>query len=110
MAWSADGNFSIAIRGNVGFHRCERVSHQRPSGPQEELTPHQGEVRICGVGRFARWQDRRSITSNQKGGYNNVGLLDIASKQDKWITDTQWEAQGGNFSPDGKTADVRGQC
>ncbi len=38
------------------------------------------------------------VTSNQKGGYQNVALLDVASKQLKWITDTQWEAQGGEFS------------
>ena len=43
------------------------------------------------------------VTSNQNGGYKNVALLDVASKQIKWITETQWDAHGGNFSPDGKT-------
>ena len=43
------------------------------------------------------------ITSNQKNGFNNVALLEVASKQLTWATDTQWDASAGNFSPDGKT-------
>ena len=42
------------------------------------------------------------ITSNADNGYENVGLLDIASKQIKWLTNDKWEIEGGEFSPDGK--------
>src|SRR6266851_4867813 len=42
------------------------------------------------------------ITSNEKGGYQNVGLLDIAGKKLAWVTETKWEAGSGDFSPDGK--------
>ncbi len=73
------------------------------SGQAEELTPHQGKVLFFPGGVFA---DGKTIlvTSNQKGGYQNVALLDVATKQLKWITDTQWEAQAGEFSPDGTLA------
>ncbi len=42
------------------------------------------------------------ITSNEKGGYQNVGLLDSAGKKLAWVTETKWEAGSGDFSPDGK--------
>ena len=51
------------------------------------------------------------ITSDQKGGYQNVALLDLADldsggkdapKKLTWVTDTKWEASAGDFSPDGK--------
>jgi dipeptidyl aminopeptidase/acylaminoacyl peptidase len=44
------------------------------------------------------------VSSTEKGGYQNVALLDIAGKKLQWITDTQWEASSGDFSPDGKLA------
>jgi len=42
------------------------------------------------------------ITSDVKSGYQNVALLDVASKKVTWVTDTKWEASAGDFSPDGK--------
>ena len=41
------------------------------------------------------------INSNQKGGYFNVALLDIATRKLTWVTDTQWEALAGGFAPQG---------
>src|ERR1022692_3048765 len=41
------------------------------------------------------------IRSNQKGGYSNVGLLDIATRKPTWVTDVQWDAAAGNFAPKG---------
>jgi len=43
------------------------------------------------------------LSSNRKAGFNNVALLDLSSKQWKWVTDTQWESSAGEFSPDGKS-------
>ena len=73
------------------------------SGQAEELTPHQGKV-LFFAGGVSPDGKTILVNSNQKGGYQNVALLDVASKQLKWITDTQWEAQAGEFSPDGKLA------
>ncbi|MEJ7608907.1 MAG: hypothetical protein WKF37_22195 [Bryobacteraceae bacterium] len=42
------------------------------------------------------------ITSDAKGNYQNVGLLDVATKKISWVTDTEWEASAGDFSLDGK--------
>ena len=46
------------------------------------------------------------ITSNAGNGYENVGLLDIATKKIDWLTQDKWEISGGNFSPDGKIGDL----
>ncbi|HEY6251409.1 MAG TPA: S9 family peptidase, partial [Candidatus Angelobacter sp.] len=43
------------------------------------------------------------ITSNEKGGYSNIALLDVAGKKRTWVTDLTWEAGAGEFAPDGKT-------
>jgi len=75
------------------------------------LTPHQGEKTyeandVSPDGKFLL------ITSNAANGYQNAGLLEIASKKIHWLTNDKWEISGANFSPDGKsllyTANVDG--
>ncbi len=101
--WTADDKYVIATRINAGFDDGSVYRIEVAPGRAEELTPHQGKVLFTASSVSP---DGRSVlvTSNQKGGYQNVALLDIASKQLKWITGTQWEAQSGEFSPDGKLA------
>ncbi len=103
VGWSPDGRFVYANRIYVGFTDASVFRIEVATGQQEELTPHQGQVLI---NASAVSPDGKTllITSNQKGGYHNAALLDVASKQMKWITDTQWEGFSGDFSPDGKTA------
>lgn len=101
VQWSHDGKTIFANRLNIAFTDSSVYRIDAASGRQEELTPHQGEALInaSGVspdGKFVL------ITSNQKGGYNNVALLDAATKKLTWITDTQWDAGSGDFSPDGR--------
>ena len=52
------------------------------------------------------------ITSNAANGYQNAGLLDVATKKITWLTQDKWEVNSGSFSPDGKrltwTANVDG--
>ena len=101
--WSSDGKYIIASRANAGFTDASVYQIEVSSGKMEELTPHKGDVLFTAS---AISPDGKTVlvTSNQKDGYQNAALLDIASKQLKWITDTQWEASSGNFSPDGEYA------
>ena len=101
--WSSDSKYIIATRGNIGFTDSSVYLIEVASGKAEELTPHKGDILYSAS---AISPDGKSVlvTCNQKGGYQNAALLDIASKQLKWITDTQWEASSGNFSRDGKYA------
>jgi dipeptidyl aminopeptidase/acylaminoacyl peptidase len=101
--WSSDGKYILANRGNVASTDSSVYLIEVSSGKAEELTPHKGDV-LFTPSSISPDGKTVLVTSNQKGGYQNAALLDIASKQLKWITDTEWEASSGNFSPDGKLA------
>jgi len=101
--WTPDGKSLIATRVNAGFDDSSVYKIDVTSGHADELTPHQGKVLYIASGVSP---DGKTVlvSSTEKGGFQNAALLDIASKKLKWITDTQWEAQSGDFSPDGKLA------
>ena len=75
------------------------------------LTPHEGE-QIYSANDISPDGKHVLITSNAGNGYDNIGLLDIATKKVSWLTKDQWEIGGGEFSPDGRritfTANVDG--
>ncbi len=73
------------------------------SGESTLLTPHQGE-QLYEAEDISPDGTKLLITSNAANGYDNVGLLDIASKKISWLTKDKWEISGGNLSPDGKSA------
>jgi len=100
--WSADGKTIYADRANAGHTDSDVYSIDVATGKQENLTPHQGDVvyRLSSVSPDGR---TLLITSNEKGGYDNVALLDVASKKRTWVTDVKWEASAGEFSPDAKS-------
>jgi len=101
--WTPDGKYVIASRINAGFDDGSVYRIDVATGKAEELTPHQGKVLFMSTGVSPDGKTVQ-VTSDQKGGYQNAALLDIASRQLKWISDTQWEAGSGDFSPDGKLA------
>jgi dipeptidyl aminopeptidase/acylaminoacyl peptidase len=100
--WSRDGKTIYAVRGNAGGTDSDVYRVEVSGGSLENLTSHQGETvyRVSSVSADAQ---TLLITSNQKGGFDNVALLDVASKKLTWVTDLKWEADAGEFSPDGKT-------
>ncbi len=101
VKWSPDGKSIYANRMKVSFTDSDVYRIDVASGAAENLTPHQGEVRqtVTSVSPDGRML---LITSNEKGGFDNVALLDVATRQKRWVTDTHWEAGAGEFSPDGK--------
>lgn len=102
VCWSADGKAIYASRYNAGFTDSDVYRIDVATGKLENLTSHQGEVLYFASSVSP---DGRTllITSNEKGGYQNVALLDVASKQRTWVTDLKWEADAGEFSPDGQS-------
>src|SRR5208337_87396 len=44
-----------------------------------------------------------NAADNAARGYDNVALLDIASRQLTWITADKWEIHANSFSPDGQS-------
>ena len=101
VQWSHDGKYIFANRMNIGFTDSSVYRIPVAGGPVEELTPHQGEVLMVASG-VSPDGGKVLLSSNQKGGYNNVALLDTATKKLTWVTDTQWDAGPGDFSPDGR--------
>jgi len=101
QVWSPDGKYVYADRGNIGFTDSSVYRVEVATGKAEELTPHNGEV-LYSVSSVSPDGRTLLITSNEKGGYQNVALLDVASRKLTPVTDTQWEAISADFSPDGR--------
>lgn len=102
VAWSPDGRTLYANRVEVSFTDSDVYAVDVTSGKTTNLTPHQGKV-LNLASSLSPDGKTLLITCNQKGGYQNVALLDIAGKKLTWVTDTKWEAGSGDFSPTGKS-------
>jgi len=101
VAWSSDGKTLYANRLEVSFTDAEIYAIDVASGKATNLTAHQGQV-LYVASSLSKDGKKLLVTSNEKGGYQNVALLDIAGKKLAWVTDTKWEASSGDFSPDDK--------
>ncbi|NYF49803.1 S9 family peptidase [Tunturiibacter gelidoferens] len=99
--WSPDGRYLYAVR-EVGTEDADVYRVEVKSGAAENLTAHTGKVLML-ASEVSPDGKTLLMTSNEKGGYANVALLDVASKKRRWVTDTQWEAHAGGFSPRGDT-------
>jgi dipeptidyl aminopeptidase/acylaminoacyl peptidase len=111
--WSADGKFIVYTQeqSKGTDSNIFLVDVNAAAAQSTLLTPHDGEQTYSANDVSP---DGKSvlITSNAGDGYDNVGLLDIASKKIRWLTQDKWEISGESFSPDGKlltyTANVDG--
>jgi dipeptidyl aminopeptidase/acylaminoacyl peptidase len=101
IMWSSDGKTIYATRANAGHTDSDVYRVDVASGNTENLTPHQGDI-LYSVSSVSPDGKTLLISSNEKSGYENVALLDVASRQRTWVTDLKWEARSGDFSPDGK--------
>ena len=99
-AWSPDGQSLYAGRANSGHTDADVYRIDPKSGTLENLTPHTGDTIFQASSVSA---DGRTllISSNQKAGYANVALLDVATRKLTWVTDTEWDAAAGDFAPNG---------
>jgi dipeptidyl aminopeptidase/acylaminoacyl peptidase len=100
--WSPDGKTIYATRANAGGTDADVYAVDVATGALKNLTLHSGDV-LYSVSAVSPDGRTLLIASNEKGGYSNVALLDVSSKKRTWVTDTKWEADAGEFSPDGKT-------
>jgi len=109
--WSRDGKWIVYTQQQAKGTDSNIFVAEVVSGKSTLLTPHQGE-QLYSANDFSPDAKQVLITANAGNGYDNVGLLDVASKKITWLTQDKWEISGGNFSPDGKsitwTANVDG--
>jgi dipeptidyl aminopeptidase/acylaminoacyl peptidase len=101
VAWSPDGKTLYASRSDISFTDADVYAVDVASGRTTNLTSHQGKV-VNFTSSMSPDGKTLLITSNGKGGYQNIALLDIATHSVTWVTDTKWEATSGDFSPTGK--------
>jgi dipeptidyl aminopeptidase/acylaminoacyl peptidase len=102
VAWSPDGKTLYANRVEVTYTDADVYAVDVASLKARNLTPHEGKV-LFTASQISPDGRTLLVDSNQKHGYTNVALLDVASGQLKWLTDTEWEASSADFSPDGRS-------
>jgi dipeptidyl aminopeptidase/acylaminoacyl peptidase len=109
--WSKDGKHIVYTQEQAKGTDSNIFIAEVATGKSALLTPHEGEQLYFANDVSA---DGKQIlfTSNAANGYENAGLLQVASKKITWLTRDKWEIRGGEFSPDGKrltfTANVDG--
>src|SRR5229473_3287506 len=101
VAWSSDDKTIYAGRVNPPYTDADVYRIDVATAKMENLTAHQGTIRYLGSSLSP---DGKTLllSSDAKGGFMNVALLDVATKKLTWVTDLKWETYSGNFSPDGK--------
>ncbi|HEY7617037.1 MAG TPA: prolyl oligopeptidase family serine peptidase, partial [Terriglobales bacterium] len=109
--WSRDGKWIAYTQQQAKGTDSNIFVADVETGQSTVLTPHQGE-QLYEANDFPPDGKRLLVTSNAGNGYDNVGLLDIASKKISWLTRDKWEVSAGQFAPSGKevtwTANVDG--
>lgn len=100
FGWSKDDKYIYANRINAGLTNADIYRIEVATGHLENLTSHTGDILY--MGNSIAPDGKVLLTSPEKGGYQNVAVLEPASKKLDWITDTQWEGIAGDFSPDGQ--------
>lgn len=100
IGFTPDNRTLIAGRTTTGFDNADVYSIDLDSGRLMNLTAHQGKQ--LNIGNDVS-PDGKTIlmSSNQKGGFLNLALLDLATRKLTWVTNTEWEVSPGAFSPDG---------
>ncbi len=102
VAWSRDGKTLYANRFENGFADADVYAVDVASRKATNLTAHRGKVLYL-ASSLSPDGKTLLITSTEQGGYKNVALLDISTRQRTWMTNTRWEAQSEDFSPSGNS-------
>ena len=109
--WSHDGKFIVYTQAQAKGTDANIFLAEVATGKSTLLTPHEGE-QIFEADDISPDGKHVLFTSNAANGYDNAGLIEIASRKITWLTRDKWEIRADEFSPDGKhitfTANVDG--
>jgi dipeptidyl aminopeptidase/acylaminoacyl peptidase len=104
--WSPDGKAIAYTQENASGKDSNVFLYDLAAGTAVNLTPHSGDQTFRAEA-FSPDGKNLLVTSNAgegpAHGYDNVALLDIASKKLTWITADRWEIRANSFSPDGQS-------
>jgi dipeptidyl aminopeptidase/acylaminoacyl peptidase len=104
--WSKDGRFIVYTQDEAKGTNSNIFVAEVATGKSTLLTPHEGE-HLYFANDLSPDGKTLLVTSDSGNGVDNVGLLDVATKKIKWLTEGKWEIQGGLFSPNGKSVTWR---
>lgn len=96
--WSGDGKWIAYTQQEAAGKNSNIMLLEVATGKSTLLTEHSGEHTYQATA-FSPDGKYLLITSNANG-YDNVALLEIATKKLDWLTDDKWEVRSGTFSPD----------
>jgi dipeptidyl aminopeptidase/acylaminoacyl peptidase len=99
--WSKDGKWIAYTQEQAKGTDSNILVAELATGKSTLLTPHSAES-LYSASDFSADGKQLLITSNAGNGYDNVGLLEIATQKITWLTEGKWENSAGNFSPDGR--------
>lgn len=109
--WSRDGKWIVFTQEDATGKNANIFIVSAEGGKATNLTPHEGEQEFQ-ASDVSPDGKTILITSNAANGYQNAGLLDVATKKITWLTHDKWEINSSKFSPDGKrliwTANIDG--
>src|SRR5437588_2320451 len=100
--WSRDGKWIAYTQFQAKGTDSNVFLAEVASRKSTLLTEHKGE-NLYSANDFSPDGRHLLITSNAANGYDNVGLLNLATRSMDWLTQDKWQINGGNLSPDGKT-------
>jgi dipeptidyl aminopeptidase/acylaminoacyl peptidase len=99
--WSKDGRYIVYTQEQAKGTDSNILVAEVATGKSTLLTPHEGE-QLYFANDISSDGKQVLFTSNAANGYENVGLIDVATKKIAWVTKDKWEIRGGEFSPNGK--------
>jgi dipeptidyl aminopeptidase/acylaminoacyl peptidase len=102
ICWSHDARYVFALRMENTFADSDVYRIEVATGKSENLTPHGGSVLYSASG-VSPHDDQLLISSNEAVTHSRVGVLDFKTHKAKWITNGAWDAEPGDWSPNGRT-------
>src|SRR2546427_4353342 len=105
--WSKDGKWIAYTQRQAKGTDSNIFIAEVASGKSSLLTPHNGE-QLHAANAISLDAKKLLITSNAGNGFDNVGLLAVASEKIDWLTQGKWEVSGGEFLPAGDDGTLNG--
>jgi dipeptidyl aminopeptidase/acylaminoacyl peptidase len=99
--WSKDGKYIIYSQEQAKGTDSNIFIADVATAQSSLLTPHDGE-QLYFANDISPDGKRVLFTSNAANGYENAGIIDLATRKISWLTHDKWQIRGGEFSADGK--------
>jgi dipeptidyl aminopeptidase/acylaminoacyl peptidase len=101
ICWSHDGKYIFALRLENSFTNSDVYRIEASTGKAENLTPHKGSA-LYAASELSPSDDQLLISSNEGVEHSRAGILNLRTHQTTWITNGDWDAETGDWSPDGR--------